>query len=114
MMEEFMYYRCGLDDVGMVFLDLGCIEKKFSEVCILYMYVSSDVLSCCRTVHNMHELKTDVGRSRAWVRLALEKKALSRHLSKLLSHNELLRYTKIQMCKTGVASRGSDNIVLMD
>ena len=40
----------------------------------------------------MHELKTDVGRARAWVRLALEKKALSRHLSKLLSHNELLRY----------------------
>lgn len=43
----------------------------------------------------MHELKTDVGRARAWVRLALEKKALSRHLSKLLSHNELLRYTAV-------------------
>ena len=72
---------------------------------------SSDVLSCCRTVHNMHELKTDVGRSRAWVRLALEKKALSRHLSKLLSHNELLRYMKSQInvlvCKAGVASRWS-------
>ena len=45
-----------------------------------------------RTVHNMHELKTDVGHARAWVRLALEKKALSRHLSQLLSHNELSRY----------------------
>ena len=49
----------------------------------------------------MHELKTDVGRARAWVRLALEKKALSRHLSKLLSHNELLRYlvhVHVQYC----------------
>lgn len=46
----------------------------------------------CRIVHNMHELKTDVGHARAWVRLALEKKALSRHLSQLLSHNELSRY----------------------
>ncbi len=43
-------------------------------------------------VHNMHELKTDVGRARGFVRLALEKKSLSRHLSELLSHEELTRY----------------------
>ena len=49
----------------------------------------------------MHELKTDVGCARVWARLALEKKALSRHLSKLLSHNELLRYlvhVHVQYC----------------
>ena len=39
----------------------------------------------------MGELKTDVGRARGWVRLALEKKSLSRHLSELLSHEELAR-----------------------
>jgi len=39
----------------------------------------------------MHELKTDVGRARGWVRLALEKKALSRHLSELLSHDDITR-----------------------
>ena len=40
----------------------------------------------------MHELMTDVGRARGWVRLVLEKKSLSRHLSELLSHDELARY----------------------
>lgn len=42
-----------------------------------------------RIIHNMRELKTDVGRARAWVRLALEKKSLSRQLSQLLSQEEL-------------------------
>ncbi len=41
-------------------------------------------------VHQMRELKTDVGRTRAWVRLGLENKSLSRHLSTLLEHKELI------------------------
>lgn len=43
-----------------------------------------------RVVYNMHELKTDVGRARGWVRLALEKKALSRHLGELFSHDQII------------------------
>ena len=46
----------------------------------------------------MHELKTDVGHARAWVRLALEKKVLSKHLSQLLSHNELSRSVSTYTC----------------
>lgn len=48
-------------------------------------------ISLSSVVHNMHELKTDVGRARGFVRLSLEKKSLSRHLSELLTHEELTR-----------------------
>lgn len=39
----------------------------------------------------MSDVKTGVGMARAWVRLALEKKQLSKHLSTLLSDQGLLR-----------------------
>lgn len=42
-----------------------------------------------RHIQNMSEIKTDVGRARAWIRLSLEKKVLSQHLKQLLS-NQLL------------------------
>ncbi|ELV10917.1 DENN domain-containing protein 5B [Tupaia chinensis] len=42
-----------------------------------------------RHIQNMSEIKTDVGRARAWIRLSLEKKLLSQHLKQLLS-NQLL------------------------
>ncbi|XP_052811205.1 DENN domain-containing protein 5B-like isoform X6 [Mya arenaria] len=49
-------------------------------------------LSCdMRRVQEMGNIKTDVGRARAWVRLALEKKLLSSHLKELLSDSYLLR-----------------------
>ena len=44
-----------------------------------------------RIVRNMREIKTDVGHARAFVRLALEKRSLSRHLATLLSHDDLTR-----------------------
>jgi len=43
----------------------------------------------------MSEIKTAFGYTRAFVRLALEKKLLSRHLKELLSNHELLRYACI-------------------
>lgn len=43
-----------------------------------------------RNVRLMTEIKTDIGYARAWVRLALEKKLLSRHLKTLLSSRALL------------------------
>ena len=45
-----------------------------------------------RNVERMTQIKTEVGYARAWVRLSLEKKLLSRHLKELLSNTELLRY----------------------
>ncbi|XP_022697417.1 DENN domain-containing protein 5B-like isoform X4 [Varroa jacobsoni] len=44
-----------------------------------------------RFVQAMEEVKTDIGFARAWVRLSLEKKCLSKHLKTLLSNQELLR-----------------------
>lgn len=38
----------------------------------------------------MTDIKTDVGKSRAFIRLALERKLLSKHLRTLLSNHELL------------------------
>lgn len=40
----------------------------------------------------MGEIKTDVGRARAWIRLSLEKKLLSQHLKQLLSNQALTKY----------------------
>jgi hypothetical protein len=40
----------------------------------------------------MTDIKTHIGYARAWVRLSLEKKLLSRHLRSLLSDSALLRY----------------------
>ncbi|KAK7085845.1 DENN domain-containing protein 5B, partial [Halocaridina rubra] len=44
-----------------------------------------------RNVLAMTEIKTHIGYARAWVRLSLEKKLLSKHLTSLLSGYELLR-----------------------
>ncbi|XP_025993189.2 DENN domain-containing protein 5B isoform X1 [Solenopsis invicta] len=44
-----------------------------------------------RNVQAMTDIKTHIGYARAWVRLALEKKLLSRHLKTLLSDTGLLR-----------------------
>lgn len=44
-----------------------------------------------RNVQAMTDIKTHIGYARAWVRLALEKKLLSRHLKTLLTDTALLR-----------------------
>lgn len=44
-----------------------------------------------RHIQNIGEIKTDVGKARAWVRLSMEKKLLSRHLKQLLSDHELTK-----------------------
>uniref|UniRef100_A0A673JNN9 DENN domain-containing protein 5B n=1 Tax=Sinocyclocheilus rhinocerous TaxID=307959 RepID=A0A673JNN9_9TELE len=42
-------------------------------------------------IQSMGEIKTDVGRARAWIRLSLEKKLLSQHLKQLLSNQALTK-----------------------
>lgn len=39
----------------------------------------------------MTDIKTDIGKSRAFIRLSLERKLLSKHLRTLLSNQELLQ-----------------------
>uniref|UniRef100_A0A8C6C7T8 DENN domain containing 5A n=1 Tax=Monodon monoceros TaxID=40151 RepID=A0A8C6C7T8_MONMO len=51
----------------------------------------TEVTICSRLFQNIGEIKTDVGKARAWVRLSMEKKLLSRHLKQLLSDHELTK-----------------------
>ncbi|GAB6019185.1 hypothetical protein CHUAL_000804 [Chamberlinius hualienensis] len=44
-----------------------------------------------RNVQAMDEIKTDIGYARAWIRISLEKKLLSKHLKTLLADSEILR-----------------------
>ncbi|KAG7277641.1 hypothetical protein CRUP_025326 [Coryphaenoides rupestris] len=44
-----------------------------------------------RHIQGMSEIKTDVGRARAWIRLSLEKKFLSQHLRHLLGRQGLTK-----------------------
>lgn len=60
-----------------------------SDLCAVYYILR-------RHIQNIGEIKTDVGKARAWVRLSMEKKLLSRHLKKLLSDHELTKWAKQQ------------------
>lgn len=52
--------------------------------------LSSSLLYDVRSVLMMNDVKTDLGKSRAFIRLALERKLLSKHLRHLLSNNDCL------------------------
>uniref|UniRef100_A0A8C1IL45 DENN/MADD domain containing 5B n=1 Tax=Cyprinus carpio TaxID=7962 RepID=A0A8C1IL45_CYPCA len=52
---------------------------------------SSFLFRLLRHIQNMGEIKTDVGRARALIRLSLEKKLLSQHLKQLLSNQALTK-----------------------
>uniref|UniRef100_A0A8C3ABQ4 DENN/MADD domain containing 5B n=1 Tax=Cyclopterus lumpus TaxID=8103 RepID=A0A8C3ABQ4_CYCLU len=49
------------------------------------------IVRLLRHIQSMSEIKTDVGRARAWIRLSLEKKLLSQHLKQLLSRHALAK-----------------------
>uniref|UniRef100_A0AAZ3Q2Y4 DENN/MADD domain containing 5A n=1 Tax=Oncorhynchus tshawytscha TaxID=74940 RepID=A0AAZ3Q2Y4_ONCTS len=71
-------------------------ERMTVCICVyLCMFFSSDLCAVYyilrRHIQNIGEIKTDVGKARAWVRLSMEKKLLSRHLKKLLSDHELTK-----------------------
>lgn len=52
---------------------------------------SNPFVFLCRNILAMSDVKTHIGYARAWIRLALEKKQLSRHLRTLLSDAALLK-----------------------
>ena len=50
-----------------------------------------NVVAIMHNVTTIHEIKTEIGYSRAWIRLALEQKVLSSHLAVMLKDLPLLR-----------------------
>uniref|UniRef100_A0A672N434 DENN domain-containing protein 5B n=1 Tax=Sinocyclocheilus grahami TaxID=75366 RepID=A0A672N434_SINGR len=70
-------------------------EKNEQLITLLFLIFclssSSFLFRLLRHIQNMREIKTDVGRARAWIRLSLEKKLLSQHLKQLLSNQALTK-----------------------
>lgn len=52
--------------------------------------MARDLINDLRTIHTLKDVKTDVGKARAFIRLSLERKKLSKHLKTLLSDQTLL------------------------
>ncbi|XP_030004528.1 DENN domain-containing protein 5B isoform X1 [Sphaeramia orbicularis] len=66
-------------------------ERRKSESCIALPTLRVSCIQDMRHIQMMSEIKTDVGRARAWIRLSLEKKLLSQHLKQLLSRQVLTK-----------------------
>lgn len=70
-------------------VDFSLLRVCLGELSSVLFYVPS--LFLLRHIQSMSEIKTDVGRARAWIRLSLEKKVLSQHLKQLLSRQALTK-----------------------
>ncbi|XP_032077636.1 DENN domain-containing protein 5B isoform X2 [Thamnophis elegans] len=66
-------------------------ERRKSDTGFMLPTLRVSLISDMRHIQNMSEIKTDVGRARAWIRLSLEKKLLSQHLKQLLSNQALAK-----------------------
>ncbi|XP_064192990.1 DENN domain-containing protein 5A-like isoform X5 [Anguilla rostrata] len=66
-------------------------ERRKSDAGSAMPPLKVSVIQDMRHIQNIGEIKTDVGKARAWVRLSMEKKLLSRHLKQLLSDHELTK-----------------------
>ncbi|XP_066561369.1 DENN domain-containing protein 5B isoform X1 [Amia ocellicauda] len=66
-------------------------ERRKSETGMGMPFLRVSLIQDMRHIQNMSEIKTDVGRARAWIRLSLEKKLLSQHLKQLLSNQALTK-----------------------
>uniref|UniRef100_S4RUF8 Uncharacterized protein n=1 Tax=Petromyzon marinus TaxID=7757 RepID=S4RUF8_PETMA len=66
-------------------------ERRKSDASPIMPQLKVSLTQDMRHIQNMGEIHTDVGRARAWVRLAMEKKQLARHLKQLLSDQELTK-----------------------
>ncbi len=81
-------------------IDLHCLQplqSTYSELHYCFWFClssSSFFFRLFRHIQSMGEIKTDVGRARAWIRLSLEKKLLSQHLKQLLSNQALTKYVQ--------------------
>ncbi|XP_048828324.1 DENN domain-containing protein 5A-like isoform X1 [Brienomyrus brachyistius] len=66
-------------------------ERRKSDAGLTLPPLKVSLIDDMRHIQNIGEIKTDVGKARAWVRLTMEKKMLSRHLKQLLSDQELTK-----------------------
>ncbi|XP_040464079.1 DENN domain-containing protein 5A isoform X1 [Falco naumanni] len=66
-------------------------ERRKSDTSPAMSPLRISLIQDMRHIQNISEIKTDVGKARAWVRLSMEKKLLSRHLKQLLSDHELTK-----------------------
>ncbi|XP_076578118.1 DENN domain-containing protein 5B isoform X2 [Chaetodon auriga] len=66
-------------------------ERRKSDCSIAMPSLRVSLIQDMRHIQSMSEIKTDVGRARAWIRLSLEKKVLSQHLKQLLSGQALTK-----------------------
>ncbi|KAM8968823.1 LOW QUALITY PROTEIN: DENN domain-containing protein 5A [Sarcophilus harrisii] len=66
-------------------------ERRKSDASSAMPPLRISLIQDMRHIQNIGEIKTDVGKARAWVRLSMEKKLLSRHLKQLLSDHELTK-----------------------
>ncbi|KAL4622864.1 DENN domain-containing protein 5A-like [Arapaima gigas] len=66
-------------------------ERRKSDAGLVLPPLKVSLIEDMRHIQNIGEIKTDVGKARAWVRLSMEKKLLSRHLKQLLSDEELTK-----------------------
>ncbi|KAJ8247553.1 hypothetical protein GJAV_G00247660 [Gymnothorax javanicus] len=66
-------------------------ERRKSDAGAAMPPLKVSLIMDMRHIQNISEIKTDVGKARAWVRLSMEKKLLSRHLKQLLSDHELTK-----------------------
>ncbi|XP_074862698.1 DENN domain-containing protein 5B isoform X1 [Carettochelys insculpta] len=66
-------------------------ERRKSDTGITLPTLRVSLTHDMRHIQNMSEIKSDVGRARAWIRLSLEKKLLSQHLKQLLSNQALAK-----------------------
>ncbi|KAL1007392.1 hypothetical protein UPYG_G00086170 [Umbra pygmaea] len=66
-------------------------ERRRSDAGAVLPPLKVSLIRDMRHIQNIGEIKTDVGKARAWVRLSMEKKLLSRHLKQLLSDQELTK-----------------------
>uniref|UniRef100_A0A8C2JLR6 DENN/MADD domain containing 5B n=1 Tax=Cyprinus carpio TaxID=7962 RepID=A0A8C2JLR6_CYPCA len=66
-------------------------EKRKLESSVGLPALRVSLIQDMRHIQSMGEIKTDVGRARAWIRLSLEKKLLSQHLKQLLSNHALTK-----------------------
>ncbi|KAF6768389.1 hypothetical protein AHF37_05686 [Paragonimus kellicotti] len=70
------------------------------------------LINTVTTVQNMRGVKTDIGFARAFVRLALEKKLLSSHLSRLLMDVKLLRFPCSHWLGRGIEDDALERILI--
>ncbi|XP_053599869.1 DENN domain-containing protein 5A isoform X4 [Plodia interpunctella] len=69
----------------------GTLERKSSQPPNPLRPLPESLTFDMRNVQAMTDIKTEIGYARAWVRLSLEKKLLSKHLRELLADATLLR-----------------------